>query len=153
MIPNPDMYGAPEDWIYAPVISGRDTGCKIAPWQTICNAILGWGDNAPVLELNQQLDNSISFCGIGADSPISTVHVVDYVNHEILDSITPTATNWCLSYYDSRYSVTNSAYSSGANKDDILLSPIEALGDTNKHRFLRPIVDITPSECIILISI
>lgn len=153
MIPNPDMYGAPEDWIYAPVISGRDTGCRIAPWQTIGNAILGWGDNAPVLELNQQLDNSISFCGIGADSPISTVHVVDYVNHEILDSITPTATNWCLSYYDSRYSVTNSAYSSGVNKDDILLSPIETLGDTNKHRFLRPIVDINPSECIILISI
>lgn len=153
MIPNPDMYGAPENWIYAPVISGRDTGCKIAPWQTIGNAILGWGDNAPVLELNQQLDNSISFCGIGADSPISTVHVVDYVNHEILDSITPTATNWCLSYYDSRYSVTNSAYSSGVNKDDILLSPIETLGDTNKHRFLRPIVDINPSECIILISI
>ena len=153
MIPNPNIYGAPEDWIYAPVSEGRDIGCKLAPWQTLGNAILGWGGNNPVLELNEQLDPSISFCGIGADSPISTVHVIDYVNHEILDSITPTVTNWCLSYYDSRYSVTNSEYSEGGNKDNILLSPIETLGDTNIHRFLRPIVDIDPKECIILISI
>lgn len=153
MIPNSDIYGAPESWIYAPVNADRNTGCKIAPWQTLGNALLGWGDNAPVMSINDELDNTISFCGIGSDSPISTVHIIDYTNGEIVDSITPVATNWCISYYDSRYTVTDTTYNDNIIVDNVLWSPINILGDTNKHRFLRPVVDISPQDFVILIYV
>ena len=64
MNPNSDIYGAPESWIYAPVNTDRNTGCKIAPWITLGNAVLGWGDNAPVMSINDELDNTISFCDV-----------------------------------------------------------------------------------------
>lgn len=153
MLPKEELYGAPETWIYAPVVEGRNAGCKIAPWQTIGNAILGWGANPPVLTLNEQIDNSISFCGIANDSPISSVFLIDYTSHTLIDTITPPKTDWCLSYYDSRYPVYNGTYYTDTNADDVLLAPITQLGDTNKHRFLRPIVDIDPAECILLVSI
>lgn len=153
MLPKSELYGAPETWIYAPVSAERNTGCKIAAWQTIGNAILGWGANPPVLALNEQIDSSISFCGIANDSPISSIHVIDYTNDRILDTITPPKTDWCFSYFDSRYTVTYSTYDEYSNKDNLLLSPITQLGDTNIHRFLRPVVDIDPAECIILPSI
>lgn len=153
MIPNPDIYGTPEEWILAPVNVDREVGCKIAPWQTLGNAVLGWGDNAPVMSINEELDNTVSFCGIGSDSPISTVHIIDYTNGDIVDSVTPVATNWCISYYDSRYVVTDTTYNDNINVDNVLWSPINILGDTNKHRFLRPVIDISPQDFVILIYI
>lgn len=153
MLPKKELYGAPVTWIYAPFSAERNTGCKIAAWQTLGNAILGWGGNPPVLALNEQIDNSISFCGIANDSPISSIHVIDYTNDRILNTITPPKTDWCFSYFDSRYPVTYSTYGEYSNKDNILLSPINALGDTNIHKFLCPVVDIDPAECIILPSI
>lgn len=153
MIPNPNIYGEPEDWILAPVNVDREVGCKIAPWQTLGNAVLGWGDNAPVMSINEELDNTVSFCGIGADSPISTVYVIDYSNGEIVDSVTPVVTNWCISYYDSRYTVTDTTYNDNINVDNVLWSPINTLGDTNKHRFLRPVIDISPQDFVILVYI
>lgn len=153
MIPNPDIYGTPEEWILAPVNVDREVGCKIAPWISLSNAVFGWDDNAPVMDINDELDNTISFCGIGSDSPISTVHIIDYTNNEIVDSITPVATNWCISYCDTRYTVYDSTYYSNTNVDYVLWSPINILGDTNKHRFLRPVVDISPQDFVILIYV
>ena len=153
MLPKEELYGNPISWMFAPESPTRDCGCKIAPWKTLGNAILGWGGNPSVLPLNEQIDNSISFCGIAADSPISTIHIIDYTNTVELDKITPPKTDWCLSYYDSRYLTSHITYHDGAVKDDCLLTPIEALGDTNPHRFLRPIVDIEPAECIIYVTI
>lgn len=153
MLPKEELYGAPDTWIYAPVVEGRNAGCKIAAWQTIGNAILGWGANPPVLALNEQIDNSISFCGIANDSPISSVFIINYSNHSLVNTITPPKTDWCLSYYDSRYTVYNNPYYYDTDADDVLLTPITQLGDTNKHRFLRPIVDIDPAECILLVTI
>lgn len=153
MLPKEELYGAPDTWIYAPVVEGRNVGCRIAAWQTLGNALLGWGGNPPVLGLNEQIDNSISFCGIANDSPISSVFIIDYDNDRLIDSITPPKTDWCLSYYDSRYTVYNGTYYDDTNPDNVLLTPISQLGDTNKHRFLRPVVDIDPSECVLLPSI
>lgn len=150
MLPNEALYGAPETWVYA---NNRGTGCKIPAWLTLTQAIYGYGDNPPVLALNEQLDNTISFCGIANDSPISSIHVIDYSNHIILDTITPPKTDWFFSYVDTRYAVTYSTYDEYSNKDNILLSPISALGDTNIHRYIRPVVDIDPYDCIILPSI
>ena len=153
MIPNPNIYGSPDDWIFVPVNSGRSAGCKVAPWQTLGNAVLGWGDNPPVMDIAEPLDNSICFCGIGNDSPISTVYIIDYTARDINSSFTPQITNWVLSYYDSRYPVTLKNYDDEITYNDKVWSPQTELGSTNIHRFLRPIVSISPQDCVFLISI
>lgn len=153
MIPNPNIYGSPDDWIFVPVNTGRTAGCKVAPWQTLGNAVLGWNDNPPVMSIAEPLDNSICFCGIGNDSPISTVYIIDYTARNINSSFTPQITNWVMSYYDSRYPVTIKNYDDDITYNDKVWSPQTELGSTNIHRFLRPIVSISPQDCILLISI
>ncbi len=153
MLPKEELYGAPPTWIYAPTDENRNVGCKMPTWQTIGNAILGWGGNPSVLALNEQLDNSISFCGIAGDSPISSIYIIDYSNRRLIDIITPPKTDWFLSYYDTAHIVNNGLYYDDNNPNDVLLSPITQLSSINKHRYLRPIVDIDPAECVLLVSI
>ena len=134
MLPNPNVYGTPENW----TASQYNIGDVYFPeWGTLRNGV-----NNNKIALSDTLDKSITFVGLGAESVYSNIISVDKDGHFVEDS--RPVTNWFLSYGDlsQRYYLANDTNALTWDVDNLESIPV------NRNADLRPIINFKPNKIL-----
>lgn len=160
MIPNPDRYGAPEDWIKAATKPNADNNAanKIPPYRDISTGI-----TQGYLDVNTPLDTSICYAGIADDSPIAQVYCINGADYENPLYDYNGVINYIWGYVDTSYSLPRTlSYTININDlsdetetDKLFLVPQTQNNypSGNVHRYFTPFVSIIPRNFVLLIYV
>lgn len=138
MQPNPNVYGAPEEWILS-VYDMQET--YLAPWGSgLEESQLQAGVTEGKILLRQPLDQSISYVGLGAESPYSDIITINTSGRRIHD--TRFVTNFFYAYGDP---ITYDYYIPNENA---FTWDVDSLVSENYNKIYRPIVAFNPKKLL-----
>lgn len=158
MIPNPDKYGAPEDWIKATTKPYADNNAanKIPPYRDISTGI-----TQDYLDVNTPLDTSICYAGIAEDSPLAQLYCINGADYSSPLFDYSGVINYIWGYVDTSYQLTTSRQinindlSDVNETDKYFLVPQSQSNypDNNIHHYFTPYVSIIPRNFVLLIYV
>ena len=140
MIPNPNVYGTPEEWILA---SYDMPEAYLAAWgvDSIDRGKLSTGVTENKIKLKEVLDQSIGYVGMGRESVYSNIITINSSGQIVTDS--RPVTNFFYAYgepitYDYYIPNDNSAYT----------WDVDSLSNDNYNGIYRPIVSFNPKRLL-----
>lgn len=143
MQPNPNVYGAPEEWILS-AYDMKET--YLAPWGSeLEQSQLQAGVTEGKILLRQPLDQSISYVGLGAESPYSDIITINTSGRRVHD--TRFVTNFFYAYGDP---ITYDYYIPNENA---FTWDVDSLVNENYNRIYRPIVAFNPKRLLWFIMV
>lgn len=138
MQPNPNVYGAPEEWILS-AYDMQET--FLAPWGSeLEESQLQAGVTEGKILLRQPLDQSISYVGLGAESPYSDIITINTSGTRVHD--TRFVTNFFYAYGDP---ITYDYYIPNENA---FTWDVDSLVNQNYNRIYRPIIAFNPKRLL-----
>lgn len=155
---NTAVYGTPEQWINNPL-----NALNANRWNYGKCAAFGKledGVTQNKVAINQHIDRSLSWCGLGAESNYNKVDIYNAKDSWSKKSIDTENTQFFFySRPDINFTWNNTdfqihqATNSNPSSERALWYPIPSLASVNKHRFMYPIVDIDLQKLKFLIKV
>lgn len=140
MIPNSNVYGTPQEWHLA---SYDMPEAYLASWGTNASDYgkLSAGVNESKIKLREVLDQSISYVGMGEESPYSNILTLNSSGQVVTDS--RYVTNFFYAYGDP---ITYDYYI--PNNGNAITWDVDTLDNDNYNKDYRPIVSFNPKRLL-----
>ena len=140
MIPNPNIYGTPQEWHLANYDMPE---AYLAAWGTdsLDYGKLSAGVDESKIKLREVLDQSISYVGMGEESPYSNILTINSSGQVVTDS--RYVTNFFYAYGDP---ITYDYYI--PNNGSAKTWDVDSLENDNYNSVYRPIVSFNPKRLL-----